>query len=201
MEEGDTRVDTFAYELEDDDGSVVKGIVNITIKGYTPDVSASPVPSSYTISLSGTPVNAGSVSVSPARGSYTENTEITLKAVAARGFEFDHWSGDLTSDASTLTMLVNANMSAVANFVPATIEAFSEGGTLPAALSSGTASAGTLTQTGTESGGNGDDGMNLWVVMGPLLGVAAIIAIARIERMGGFGGIRKSWNRAKTDLD
>jgi pectate lyase len=65
----------------------------------------------YTVSTS---VN-GSGSVSGG-GTYVAGSSITLTATPSSGWQFDSWSGDVTSTNQSLSLTVNSNLSITANF-------------------------------------------------------------------------------------
>ncbi len=192
LKEGETRTDTFAYTIEDDDGSTDEAIVTITIKGYSQKPCETPGPSIYFLNALTIPSKGGLISMNPAGGSYVEGTNVTLTASPARGYKFTGWSGDLSGAANPKTVTVDGNINAIANFSAATATPVVTGTpTTP------TPTAGTPTQTGTPSEEGNGGGFNPWVIIGPILGVGAIVAIARVERMGGFSKLRKSWTRMK----
>lgn len=66
----------------------------------------------YTLSTS---VN-GEGSVNPSGGVYDEGTSVTLTATPASGWQFDSWSGDASGTNSTVTIVMNSDMSVTANF-------------------------------------------------------------------------------------
>jgi len=57
----------------------------------------------------------GSVALSPTGGNYAPGTSVTLTATADAGWQFDHWSGDLTgtSNPATITMDSDKTITAV----------------------------------------------------------------------------------------
>ena len=61
------------------------------------------LPATYTLSVS---ASNGTVSKSPDKAAYDEGETVALQAVAASGYEFTGWSGDLSGSANpaTLTM-------------------------------------------------------------------------------------------------
>lgn len=71
---------------------------------------------SYTISVSVSPQNAGSVELNPVGGVYPENTQVVLTAVSNPGYVFTRWSGDVVSSSNPVTIVVNTNKNIVANF-------------------------------------------------------------------------------------
>jgi len=58
----------------------------------------------------------GTVSLLPSGGSYYVGTEISLSASPDPGFQFDHWSGDITDDQSPIQAVVSGDMTVTANF-------------------------------------------------------------------------------------
>jgi endo-1,4-beta-xylanase len=71
-------------------------------------------PGNYTLTTNTTGV--GTISLSPAGGSYTSGTQVTLTANAGSGYEFSSWSGDLSGSANPATITMVANRSVTANF-------------------------------------------------------------------------------------
>ncbi|MBC7250951.1 MAG: hypothetical protein H5T62_11770, partial [Anaerolineae bacterium] len=61
-------------------------------------------------------VGSGSVTLDPAGGTYDAGTVVKLTAVAAPGWQFDHWSGDLTGSANPATVTMNENKTVTAHF-------------------------------------------------------------------------------------
>jgi hypothetical protein len=68
----------------------------------------------YTLAVAVSP--AGSGSVSPSGGSYASGAAVSLTATAASGYVFDHWSGDASGTAATVSLTMSANRSVVAYF-------------------------------------------------------------------------------------
>lgn len=60
----------------------------------------------------------GSGSVSPASGSYDENSVVVLTATPASGYFFVGWTGNVTGTVSPVTIMVNWGQVAQANFAP-----------------------------------------------------------------------------------
>lgn len=71
---------------------------------------------SYRARLTVLTSGGGSVSVSPAKTNYALGETVTLTAVPATPYSFDHWSGDLSSTASTTTLTLTANKTVTAVF-------------------------------------------------------------------------------------
>lgn len=72
------------------------------------------VATQYTITTSVT--GSGTVTLNPPGGTYDAGTQVTITASPAAGFQFDHWSGGLSGSTNPLTVTLNNNLSAIANF-------------------------------------------------------------------------------------
>jgi hypothetical protein len=62
----------------------------------------------------------GSVSIDPAPGddgNYAKGTDVTLTAIPASGYRFDHWSGDVSGSDTSVIISMDADKSVFANFV------------------------------------------------------------------------------------
>lgn len=72
-------------------------------------------PKQYTLTTatSGT----GTVTLSPAGGTYNEGTTVTLTATPGNGYVFSNWSGSLSDTLNPLAVTVNSNLSVTANFI------------------------------------------------------------------------------------
>ncbi|MEI6946993.1 CBM35 domain-containing protein [Paraflavisolibacter sp. H34] len=73
-------------------------------------------PATYTVSTTANPVAGGSISLSPAGGTYNDGTAVTATASPAAGYEFTGWSGDASGTAATANLTVNGNKTLTANF-------------------------------------------------------------------------------------
>jgi uncharacterized repeat protein (TIGR02543 family) len=65
-----------------------------------------PKPPTYTLTVGISPPGAGSVS--PAGGKYKPGEQVMLRANAASGYTFDHWSGDASGTAPTVTITMDS---------------------------------------------------------------------------------------------
>jgi hypothetical protein len=72
-----------------------------------------------TMTLNSDPVDTGTVILDPAQSAdgYAAGTAVVLKATAAKGYRFDHWSGDLTGSNSPATITMDSAKEITANFV------------------------------------------------------------------------------------
>jgi uncharacterized repeat protein (TIGR02543 family) len=69
----------------------------------------------FTLSVLVSPTGGGTVS--PGSGAYDESANVTLTATPAAGYRFNNWSGDVSGNATTLTVTMNADKTVTANFV------------------------------------------------------------------------------------
>ncbi|MDZ7365706.1 MAG: InlB B-repeat-containing protein [candidate division KSB1 bacterium] len=63
-------------------------------------------------------LGSGSVTLTPAGGTYHTGTLVTLTATAAAGFEFSGWSGDLTGSDNPTTITMDGQKTVIATFTP-----------------------------------------------------------------------------------
>ena len=74
----------------------------------------------YALSVAASPLNAGSVTVSPspdADGKYANGTTVTMTANPSKGSKFTSWAGDVSSTSASTPITMNGNKSAIAQFV------------------------------------------------------------------------------------
>lgn len=72
----------------------------------------------YTLSIAVSPTGGGSISHSS--GTYDDGTTITLTAIPATGYRFDHWEGDASGNVATANITINSNKNVTAVFVQST---------------------------------------------------------------------------------
>ena len=77
-------------------------------------VAAAPM---YALATQVQPTAAGTVAKSPDASSYPSGTAVTLTATAAAGYAFIYWSGSPNSTLPQTTLTMDADKTAVANFV------------------------------------------------------------------------------------
>ena len=78
----------------------------------------------YTLSTSVAPNGSGTIS--PEGGIYDGGTELTLAAAPADGYVFDHWSGDVTGDSTSVIITINNSSTIIAHFRMFFSEVFSQ---------------------------------------------------------------------------
>ena len=71
----------------------------------------------FTLTVQSSPVAGGSVTLAPPGGTYDTGTSVQLTAVAAAGYRFDHWTGDLTGSTNPASISMTANRSVTAVFI------------------------------------------------------------------------------------
>ena len=84
----------------------------------------------YTLSTVVNPTAGGNISLSPAGGSYTPGTVVTLNPTPSAAYTFTGWSGDLSGSVIPASITMNTNKNVTANF---TIKTF----TISASTSTG----------------------------------------------------------------
>jgi uncharacterized protein (TIGR02145 family)/uncharacterized repeat protein (TIGR02543 family) len=92
----------------------------VTLSSGDAAVTANFVIKSYALIMTVTPLQTGTVSVSPAGPSYPHGTVVTLTPTAAAGYTFNSWSGDASGSTKPLTITMNGPKSVSANFTPIT---------------------------------------------------------------------------------
>jgi hypothetical protein len=102
-------------------------------------------PAQYTLAVD--VEGSGSVTLNPPGSTYDEGTEVQLTAMPAAGWQFDHWSGDLTGSANPATITLSRNKTITAIFTE------ESGGTSPFQVFLPYIAT-DLTATSTESDGN-----------------------------------------------
>jgi xyloglucan-specific exo-beta-1,4-glucanase len=73
----------------------------------------------FTLSATVVPVTGGSVT---ATGTYPSGTVVTIEAVAAAGYTFTGWSGDIAGTSASQTVTVNKDIAVQANFLEQTTD-------------------------------------------------------------------------------
>lgn len=84
------------------------------IPGPTPP--APPPGVTYILSVTANPGGGGSISLSPAGGTYDAGSEVTLTAIPAQGYVFDRWSLDATGTSSSVTLTMDSSKRVTAHF-------------------------------------------------------------------------------------
>ncbi len=71
----------------------------------------------FTLAVTVSPSQAGTVTVQPQKQLYAAGEQVTLTATAAAGYQFDRWEGAATGTSNPLTFTVNGNAAIQAIFV------------------------------------------------------------------------------------
>ena len=99
--------ETVVFRVTDPHGSFEEVPVSVTVR---------PVPETYALSVTVTPVGSGIVALDPPSGIYEEGTVVSVEATAAEGWEFDHWEDDLTGLQNPTSLLMDSDRSLTAVF-------------------------------------------------------------------------------------
>jgi uncharacterized repeat protein (TIGR02543 family) len=70
----------------------------------------------YTLTVNASPLNSGTFSLSKT-GPYQSGEQVTITAVPASGFVFDHWSGAASGTANPITLTMNSNKTLTGYFI------------------------------------------------------------------------------------
>jgi len=70
----------------------------------------------YTLSVTLSPINGGSVSKIPDKSLYNYGESVKLTPTPNSGFEFDYWSGSISGTSNPKTIIMDGNKSIIANF-------------------------------------------------------------------------------------
>ncbi len=70
----------------------------------------------YTLTVDIEPEGSGSVMINPSGGVYIAGTTVTLVAQAASGYKFSGWTGSITSQNNTVSIVMDSNKNVVAHF-------------------------------------------------------------------------------------
>ena len=81
-----------------------------------PQETPAPSPITYTLTVTAAPSNGGSINLSPAGGTYTRGTTVTLTATPASGYNFGYWDGAASGSSRTVTIIMGKNKSTTAHF-------------------------------------------------------------------------------------
>jgi len=115
------------YEIEDVvvDGSPVGAVASYTFTNVAANhtISATFSAITYTLTVDVTPGGGGNVTVNgttpsgyPDTTTWTCGEEVTVNAVAAGGYSFVNWSGDLNGSANSTNITMDGDKSVTANF-------------------------------------------------------------------------------------
>jgi len=86
----------------------------ITIEGNTSLIANFTITSGYTLTIS--IEGLGNVTRDPDQTNYSFGQVVTLTAIPDTGWNFDHWTGDLTGSVNPTTITIDGNTSVIANF-------------------------------------------------------------------------------------
>jgi hypothetical protein len=146
----------------------------------------------YTLTVGVDPAGSGNVNLNPPGGGYEAGTTVNLTASPAEGYNFDHWSGDLSGGANPASINMDAGKSVTAHFTPIarpdlTVTAL----TTPAGLTAG--SPVTVTATVANSGAADAGAFSVALYAGPdLVGSQTVASLTA----GATGDVSFDWTPA-----
>ncbi len=71
----------------------------------------------FGLTVTAAPPGSGTVTLDPSGGSYGEGTEVTLTAVAASGWVFDHWEGSLSGTDNPALIIMDGDKTPIRRIV------------------------------------------------------------------------------------
>ena len=110
-----TAIPASGYRFDHWSGDVSGNVTSVTITMNTNKSVTATFIKVYTLTTSVSPAEGGSVS--PSSGTYDEGTSVILTAIPASGYRFDHWSGDVSGNVTSVTITMNANKNVTATFI------------------------------------------------------------------------------------
>ncbi len=94
------------FSVIDNEGAVAYDTVTISV-----------TPPLYTLTVTVSPANAGSIVLNPAGGKYEEGTLVEVTANANEGYSFSHWEGNEDGTDSTIYITMDSDKNLIAYFV------------------------------------------------------------------------------------
>lgn len=96
--------------------TTLKVIYLLLLSGNMPDFWN--VSNKYTVTVSSSPENSGTVTLTPAGTEFEEGCTLTVKATPQNNFKFKNWSGDLSGNEESKKVTVTKDMNISAVFEP-----------------------------------------------------------------------------------
>ncbi len=102
------------------DGDIVSNSSSINVTMESNKTITAHFKSLYSLDISVLPNGSGSTT--PSSGFYENRDTVTVTAISATGYEFDHWSGDVENNDNPQSLLMDKNRKLVANFNPTEVD-------------------------------------------------------------------------------
>jgi len=107
------EVTTVEYVRSDDSVPANNGVVS-----YTYTIDPGPGESTYDLTLSVDPTEGGTTDPTLGTHAFSVDQVVTITALPAEGYEFDHWTGEVTNpNSATTTVTMDADKSVTAHFI------------------------------------------------------------------------------------
>jgi uncharacterized repeat protein (TIGR02543 family) len=110
-----TATPAAGYRFDHWEGSVNSNSTSITITMNADKTVVAVFIKTYTLTVTINPAGGGSVS--PGGGTFDTGSNLTLTATPALGYRFDHWEGAATGNASSVSVIMDANKNVTAIFI------------------------------------------------------------------------------------
>ncbi|KXA95344.1 hypothetical protein AKJ36_00945 [candidate division MSBL1 archaeon SCGC-AAA259I07] len=92
------------------------GLYTINLADLSKEIKVEKVPT-FKLTTSVKTRAKGSINLNPPKDVYKKGSRVTVTAEPASGYEFDHWSGDLSGTSKTKSVTMNENKLIIAHFV------------------------------------------------------------------------------------
>jgi hypothetical protein len=102
-----TAVPTSGYRFDHWEGDTSGNVTAVTVTMNSDKNVTVVFKKTYTLTITVDP--AGSGSVSPGGGTYDDGAAVTLTAIPASGYHFDHWEGDASGNVTAVIVPMNSN--------------------------------------------------------------------------------------------
>ena len=106
----------YSFDQWSGDASGSTSSVTVTMDGNK-SVTANYNQLQYTLNVTVDPSGVGIVVKNPDKTNYTYGEQVILTASANSGYQFDHWSGDISGTTPSVTLTINGNKNIVAHFI------------------------------------------------------------------------------------
>jgi uncharacterized repeat protein (TIGR02543 family) len=110
-----TATPVSGYRFDRWSGDVSDRVTPVTIPMNTDKNITANFIKVYTLTTSVSPAEGGSIS--PASGTFDEDSIVTLTAIPATGYVFDQWGDDVSGNVTPTTITMNGNKSVSATFI------------------------------------------------------------------------------------
>ena len=91
--------------------------ITVNLTDYSLDGTGQSSIPAYTLTATAVPSAGGTITFSPAGGTYDTGSVVTLRAVASPGYAFSDWNGDSSKTRDSMQVVMTGNLLVTANFL------------------------------------------------------------------------------------